>query len=103
MALKVDLRVPVGLPVKETASFIQRCEEAGFSGVGVHDHQHTARDVYVVLALAAERTSHLTLYPATSNTVTRHPMVLASLAHTLEEVAPGRVLVTLAPGWLRIR
>ena len=79
MGLKVDIRVPVGLPVKETADFIAKCEDAGFSGVGVHDHQHSGRDVFLTLALAAERTSRLTLFPATSNPVTRHPSVLASL------------------------
>ena len=100
--LKVDIRVPVGLPILETADFIAGCEEAGFHGVGVHDHQHSGRDVYVTLALAAERTSALTLYPATSNPVTRHPMVLASLAHSLEEIAPGRVISTIAPGFLSV-
>ena len=102
MSLKIDLRVPVGLPVVETAAFIQRCEAAGFSGVGVHDHQHSGRDVFLTLGLAAERTSHLALYPATANPVTRHPMVLASLAHTLEEIAPGRTNLTLAPGFLSV-
>ena len=102
MALKVDIRVPVGLPVKETADFIAQCEDAGFSGVGVHDHQHSGRDVYLTLALAAERTSRLTLFPATSNPVTRHPSVLASLAHTLEEIAPGRVRLTVGPGFLSV-
>ena len=100
--LKVDIRVPVGLPVKETAAFIRQCEDAGFSGVGVHDHQHSGRDVYVTLALAAQETSHIRLYPATSNPITRHPMVLASLAHTLEEIAPRRVQLTVGPGFLSV-
>ena len=102
MALNVDIRVPVGLEVRDTAEFIAGCETAGFSGVGVHDHQHSGRDVYLTLALAAERTSSLTLYPATSNPVTRHPMVLASLAHTLEEIAPRRIRLTLGPGYLSV-
>ncbi len=102
MAMKVDIRVPVGLPVAETAEFIASCEAAGFSGVGVHDHQHSGRDVYLTLALAAQRTSKLTLYPATTNPITRHPGVLASLAHTLEEIAPGRVLLTVGPGYLAV-
>jgi 5,10-methylenetetrahydromethanopterin reductase len=102
MAMKVDIRVPVGLPVLETAEFIADCEAAGFSGVGVHDHQHSGRDVYLTLALAAQRTSKLALYPATTNPVTRHPGVLASLAHTLEEIAPGRVLLTVGPGYLAV-
>ena len=102
MAMKVDIRVPVGLPVAETAEFIAGCETAGFSGVGVHDHQHSGRDVYLTLALAAQRTSNLTLYPATTNPVTRHPGVLASLAHTLEEIAPGRIRLTVGPGYLAV-
>ena len=100
--MRVDIRVPVGLPLPETADFIAQCEEAGFSGVGVHDHQHSGRDVFLALALSAERTSRLTLYPATSNPVTRHPMVLASLAHSLEEIAPERVRLTVAPGYLAV-
>ena len=100
--MKIDIRVPVGLPVRETADFIAGCEAAGFSGVGVHDHQHSGRDVFLALALAAERSSRLTLYPATSNPVTRHPMVLASLANSLSEIAPGRVRLTIGPGYLSV-
>ena len=100
--MKVDIRVPVGLPVQETADFIAGCETAGFSGVGIHDHQHSGRDVFLTLAMAAERTSRLSLYPATTNPVTRHPMVLASLAHSLEEIAPERVRLTVGPGYLAV-
>ena len=106
MTLKVDIRVPVGLPVRETADFIAGCELAGFSGVGVHDHQHSGRDVFLTLALAAERTSSITLFPATTNPVTRHPMVVASLAHTLEEIAPRRIRLnrrTRLPGGRKYR
>ena len=54
------------------------------------------------LRLAAERTTRLSLYPATTNPVTRHPMVLASLAHSLEEIAPERVRLTVGPGYLAV-
>jgi 5,10-methylenetetrahydromethanopterin reductase len=102
MTVKVDIRVPVGRPLLEVADFIMRCEDAGFHVVGVHDHHHTGRDVYVALALAAERTSRLTLYPATSNAVTRHPLVLAALSNSVAEIAPGRFLLSLAPGFLSV-
>jgi 5,10-methylenetetrahydromethanopterin reductase len=101
--IEVDIRVPVGLPIPEVAEFIQRCEDAGLDGVGVHDHPHSGRDVYVTLTQAASRTSRLRLYPATSNTVTRHPLVLAALANSLHEVAPGRTFLSLAPGFSRLR
>jgi 5,10-methylenetetrahydromethanopterin reductase len=35
--------------------------------------------------------------------VVRHPLVLASLAHSLEEIAPGRIDLTVAPGFLSTR
>ena len=50
----------------------------------------------------AGRTSALTLYPATSNVVTRHPLVLAALANALDELAPGRAMLTVAPGFLSV-
>ncbi|WP_127131567.1 LLM class flavin-dependent oxidoreductase [Georgenia sp. SYP-B2076] len=102
MTVKVDIRVPVGRPVPEVVDFIASCEDAGFHGVGVHDHHHSGRDVYVTLAAAAVRTTRLALYPATTNPVTRHPLVLAATANALTELAPGRVLLTLAPGFLSV-
>jgi 5,10-methylenetetrahydromethanopterin reductase len=101
--VKIDIRVPVGLPIAGVADFIGRCEAAGFDGVGVHDHPHSGRDVYVTLALAAQRTRRLRLYPATSSPVVRHPLVLATLASSLEETAPGRTWLTVAPGFLSAR
>ena len=101
--MQVDIRVPVGAPVPQVADFIARCEAEGFDGVGVHDHPHSGRDVYVTLALAAQRTTRLRLYPATSSPKVRHPLVLASLAHSLEEIAPSRICLTVAPGFLSVR
>lgn len=102
MTIKVDIRVPVGRSLPELAEFAARCEDAGLAGVGVPDHHHTGRDAYMALAAMALRTSTLTLYPATSNVVTRHPLVLAALANSLAELAPGRALISLAPGFLSV-
>lgn len=102
MTIKVDIRVPVGRPVPELATFIKSVEDAGFHGVGVNDHHHQGRDVYAVLALAAAATTRLTLFPATSNPVTRHPLVLASSVNSLAEIAPGRIMLTIAPGFLSV-
>ena len=103
MRVKVDLRVPVGRPLPKVIDVVARAEDAGFDGVGIHDHPHSGRDVYMTLALAAERTRRVTLYPATSSPIVRHPVLLASAAHSLEELAPGRARLTLAPGFLAAR
>jgi len=101
--VQVDIRVPVGAPIPALADFIVRCEDEGFDGVGVHDHPHSGRDAYLALAIAAQRTRHLRLFPATSSPNVRHPLILASLAHSLDEIAPGRIGLTVAPGFLSVR
>jgi 5,10-methylenetetrahydromethanopterin reductase len=57
----------------------------------------------VALALAARETHRLQLFPATSSPLVRHPLVLASLAQSLEEIAPGRTYLTVAPGFISTR
>jgi 5,10-methylenetetrahydromethanopterin reductase len=99
----VAIRVPVGRPLPEVAAFVARCEDAGFDGVGIHDHPSSGRDAYVALALAAQTTHRVRLFPATSSPVVRHPLVLASLANSLEEIAPGRTCLTVAPGFISTR
>ncbi len=94
--------MPVGRPIPELVEFIRRVEAAGLNGVGIHDHHHSGRDAYIVLALAAAQTGQLSLYPATSNPLTRHPLVLAALANSLAELAPGRTMLTLGPGFLSV-
>lgn len=101
--LRVALRVPVGRSLPDLAAFVARCEVAGFDGVGIHDHPSSGRDAYLALALSARATQRLQLFPATSSPLVRHPLVLASLAHSLEEIAPGRVCLTLAPGFISTR
>jgi 5,10-methylenetetrahydromethanopterin reductase len=87
----------------DVAAFIARCEQAGFDGVGIHDHPSSGRDAYLALALACLATQRLRLFPATSSPLVRHPLVLASLAHSLEEIAPGRTYLTVAPGFISTR
>ena len=100
---RVALRVPVGRPLPDIADFVARCEDAGFDGVGIHDHPSSGRDAYLALALAARATQRIRLFPATSSPLVRHPLVLASLAHSLDEIAPGRTCLTVAPGFISTR
>jgi 5,10-methylenetetrahydromethanopterin reductase len=101
--LRVAIRVPVGRPLPDVATFAARCEAAGFDGIGIHDHPSSGRDAYLALALAARATQRLRLFPATSSPLVRHPLVLASLAHSLDEIAPGRSYLTVAPGFISTR
>ena len=100
--VQVSIRVPLGHPLPELADFAVLCEQAGLDGVGVPDHHHTGRDAYLTLAAMAMATERITLFPATSNVVTRHPLVIASLVNSLDELAPGRAMLTVAPGFLSV-
>jgi Luciferase-like monooxygenase len=75
----------------DLAAFIVLCEEAGFDGVGIHDHPSNGRDAYLALARACRTTQRLRLFPATSSPLVRHPLILASLTHSLDEIAPERM------------
>jgi 5,10-methylenetetrahydromethanopterin reductase len=101
--VRVTIRVPVGRPLPDLAAFVVRCEDAGFDGVGIHDHPSSGRDAYLALALAGRATNRLQLFPATSSPSVRHPLLLASLAHSLDEIAPGRTYLTVAPGFISTR
>ena len=89
---------PPNAPLAEQVAFFRRAEELGFAGVGVADAPILGRDVFVTLAAAAAQTERVWLYPAVTNPVTRHPMVLAGLAGSLSQLAPGRVKLVLATG-----
>lgn len=100
--MHVSIRVPLGSPLPELAAFAEVCEEAGLDGAGIPDHHHTGRDAYMALGAIAQRTRRISLFPATSNVATRHPLVLASLVSSLDELAPGRAKLTVAPGFLSV-
>ena len=101
--LRIDVNDPTDLPLAESSRFAVRAEELGFSGVGMPDHPHTGRDVLIRLALAAQQTTRVTLFPSVANPVSRHPKMLATFAATLEEVAPGRARLAIGSGDLAVR
>ena len=98
MPLELHIGGPASASLARQVAFIKRAEELGFDGVGLADDVVHGHDVYVALALAAAQTSTVQLYPAITNPVTRHPFVLASLANSLAELAPGRVKLAIGPG-----
>lgn len=101
--LRIDVNDATDLPLAESSRFAVRAEELGFSGVGMPDHPHTGRDVFVRLVLAAQQTERVTLFPSVANPVTRHPKMLASLAATLGESAPGRACLMIGSGDLAVK
>jgi 5,10-methylenetetrahydromethanopterin reductase len=61
------------------------------------------RDVFVVMALAAQATSRIRLASAVTNPVTRHLSVLASAAKSVAELAPGRTEFWIGRGYSSVK
>lgn len=96
--IEIGLRIPACAPSTEVARFIGRAEAAGFSDVALPDTQLLVRDPYITLALATQCTKRVVLSVAVTNPITRHVSVLACLARTIEELAPGRMRVIMGKG-----
>lgn len=92
------LRIPPCRPASEVAAFTRRAEEAGFDIAWLPDSQFLWRDVWATLALGAEATSTIKLGTCVTNFETRHPSVTAAAAGTLDELAPGRVILGIGTG-----
>src|SRR5438132_14048515 len=97
--VRISLRIPGTSPMPQLMALIQDVEAAGFDGAGILDSQLLCRDTFATMALAATRTSRLTLFPAVTNPFTRHASVLAGAIQTGEELAPGRTKVVSCTGY----
>lgn len=89
--------------VADFAADVARAEALGWDAAFQPDSQLRRRDTYVLLAAAAAATHRIVLSPFIANPVTRHPSVTASSIATIDELAPGRVLLALGVGDTAVR
>ena len=73
-------------------------EEAGYSHIWVGDSHLIWREAYINMAAMALSTTKVKLGTGVTNPLTRHPSVVASGYATLEEFAPGRMIVGIGLG-----
>ncbi|WP_433781849.1 LLM class flavin-dependent oxidoreductase [Actinomycetospora sp. CA-101289] len=78
---------------------IALAEELGYARAWVYDTPQQSPDVWMTLALAAERTERIGLGPGVLVPSLRHPMANAAATATLAALAPGRVAVAFGTGF----
>jgi 5,10-methylenetetrahydromethanopterin reductase len=78
-------------------------EQLGYDRAWLFDTPHESPDVWMMLALAAQRTATIGLGPGVLVPTLRHPMVNASAAAALASLAPGRVAVAFGTGFAGAR
>ncbi|PXX07314.1 LLM class flavin-dependent oxidoreductase [Mycolicibacterium moriokaense] len=82
---------------------VEVAEHLGYDRAWLFDTPHESPDVWMMLALAAERTTTIGLGPGVLVPTLRHPMVNASAAAALAALAPGRVAVAFGVGFAGAR
>src|SRR3954454_17531437 len=83
----------------ESHEHIALAEELGFDRAWLYDTPQQSPDVWMMLALAAERTERIGLGPGVLVPSLRHPMVNAAATAALAALAPGRVEVAFGTGF----
>ena len=73
-------------------------ERLGYDRIGIWDSPALFREPWVTLAAVAGSTERMALGTWVTNPLSRHPVVTASAAATLDELAPGRVYIGIGAG-----
>jgi 5,10-methylenetetrahydromethanopterin reductase len=86
-------------PGPHVVDHIVEAERLGYVRAWLFDSPALYGDIWVIAALAAQRTSRIALGPAVLVPNLRHPLTQASAIATLEQLAPGRVAVAIGTGF----
>jgi len=94
--LTYDFRLPPG---PRTVEYAQLAEELGFRAVWCPEIPAFGHDIWVTLARIAEKTTRLKFGPSVLIPSYRHAMAQASAIATVEQIAPGRLMVGFGTGF----
>jgi 5,10-methylenetetrahydromethanopterin reductase len=94
--VKISVAFPTAMDSHDN---IALAEELGYERAWLYDTPQNSPDVWMMLALAAVRTTRIQLGPGVLVPSLRHPMVNAAATAALEGLAPGRVVVGFGTGF----
>jgi 5,10-methylenetetrahydromethanopterin reductase len=100
MTMKISAQFATSL---DSPQHIAIAESLGYHRAWLFDTPHQSPDVWMMLALAATRTTTIGLGPGVLVPNLRHPMVNASAAAALSALAPERVAVAFGTGFAGAR
>jgi len=98
-----EVRMPAAIAldgmtsIHEMVHLARRADALGLPSVWVAEHVGYREGFASSMAVLAA-TERITVVPAATSVYSRHPMVAAMAAATLEEHSPGRTMLTLATG-----
>lgn len=77
---------------------MRRAESLGYDRFGIWDSPALFREPWTTLASVARDTERIRLGTWVTNPLSRHPLVTAACAATVDDLAPGRVYVGIGAG-----
>src|SRR5256885_5327031 len=83
----------------DSPAHVELAEELGYERAWLYDTPQQSPDVWMTLALAAERTDRIGLGPGVLIPTLRNPMVNAAATAALVAMAPGRVVIGFGTGF----
>lgn len=94
------MRISCAFPTTlESHEHVALAEALGYERAWLYDTPQQSPDVWMMLALAAERTERIGLGPGVLVPTLRHPMVNAAATAALAALAPERVAVAFGTGF----
>jgi 5,10-methylenetetrahydromethanopterin reductase len=97
MALKFGIEFVPSISYWKLAAYALVAEKQGFNNLWVTDH-YGNRNVYISLAAAAMYTNKITFGTGVTNPWMVNPVITAQAIGTLNELAPGRVVLGIGAG-----
>ena len=82
----------------DVVDWVTAAENLGYHRVGVADSPALYREVWVSIVHVALNTSRILFGPWVTNPVARHPVITASAAASIHEIAPGRICIGVGSG-----
>jgi 5,10-methylenetetrahydromethanopterin reductase len=96
--VKFDIGILATQPVPDIVRQVRLAESLGYAAAWIADTHLVCRELWVTLGACAAATSRIMLGPGVTVPHTRHVSVTASAILTLEELAPGRVMIGVGTG-----
>jgi 5,10-methylenetetrahydromethanopterin reductase len=96
--LKFDVGFLAGEPASTVVRQVQLAESLGYDAAWIADTHLVCRELWVTITACAVATSRIRLGPGVTVPHTRHASVTASAILTLDELAPGRIVLGIGTG-----
>jgi alkanesulfonate monooxygenase SsuD/methylene tetrahydromethanopterin reductase-like flavin-dependent oxidoreductase (luciferase family) len=112
MKLCLSIEIQEGMSYADTLAMTREAETLGFDSALLAEHYYPSgpfeqyasvrdsADAWIYLAGLARETSRIRLGTLVSPVTFRHPVVLAKMAATLDQLSDGRVELGIGAGWL---